>query len=210
MSKPPATRPSPPPPVARPGGGRPPERGGLLWELRRVHRRIVSLEEQVGDLYARAVAAARRSAAAVDAISPAAPGPRPAGGKLDAWAHPAAPGHEFKCAVATPRADGTVAVSLDGARAFLLPPHLGVLWLALAEDTGLSRDQAVGFKSLRDLSVRIGKLTGTRGPSPATINKYICRLRRWLASRGVDPAIVQANRRLGRRLTIRPPGCGER
>jgi hypothetical protein len=189
---------------------RAPGEGSLLWELRQIHKQLECLEERVGDLYARALAAARRGAAAAqppravtasDAVATACvvPAPRSAAAKPCCTS-----------VVAKPCADGSVWVRVEGSRPFLLPPHLGVLWLVLAEDTGLSRDEAVAFKSLRDLSVRIGKRAGGRGPSPGTINKYVCRLRRWLAARGVDPSIVQTNRRLGRRLAIRRGVSGER
>lgn len=189
-----------------------PEKGSLLWELRQVHKQLVRLEERVGDLYSRAIAEARRNVGGSVGSAPhaASAGAGVATGNAEAAMRSLSVGVRVRSAVAAQRGDGSVWVKVDDARPLLLPPHLGTLWLALAEDTGLSRDEAVAFKSLRALSVRIGKRTGMKGPSANTINKYVCRLRQSLAAHGVDPEIVQTSRRLGRRVAVRPGARGDR
>jgi len=107
---------------------------------------------------------------------------------------------------ASVRADGTVDVVI-GKKSFDLQPHLGALFLALAEDTGTSGDDGVGFKTMADLSLRIGKQTGGHAPSRDTLNKYIHKLRHVMAERaGLPDEIIQTNRRLGRRLAVRRSG----
>ena len=86
----------------------------------------------------------------------------------------------------------------------MLKPHLGGLFLALAEDTGVSDDEGVGFKSLDDLAVRAAKHTGGRVLPVASINKYIHRLRRELiAHAGLTSDVIQSRYRFGRRLAIK-------
>ena len=104
---------------------------------------------------------------------------------------------------ASVRADGTVDVVI-GKKHFDLQPHLGALFLALAEDTGTSADEGVGFKTMADLSLRIGKRTGGHAPSRDTLNKYIHKLRHVMAERaGLTDDVIQTNRRLGRRLAVK-------
>jgi hypothetical protein len=105
------------------------------------------------------------------------------------------------------RTDGSVVVALKGRRPFVLKPHLGAVFLALAEDTGTSTDEGVGFKTLDDLARRIAKQTARPCLSSATINKYVARLRKELVHRGVHDGAIQVSRRLGRRLALRktPP-----
>jgi hypothetical protein len=116
---------------------------------------------------------------------------------------PARPPEWIEQLEASVRADGTVDVVIDD-KHFDLQPHLGALFLALAEDTGSSGDDGVGFKTMADLSVRIGKRTGGHAPSRDTLNKYIHKLRHVIAERaGLPDDCIQTNRRLGRRLAVR-------
>ena len=214
MSPGPAQQPASPmvakPGRPSPGAGSPvqalpPEAGhprraaaNVLWELKQLHNLAIRLEERVGDLYwdVYGSQAHASSSGADDGRLRARGAGRPPLATV-AW---------VTKLTSQLRSDGSLLVSLNGKAPFPLQPHLGALLLALAEDTGLSRDEGVGFKTLRDLSVRIGKRTGGRGPSPETINKYVCKLRRKLSRAGAHADLIQTNRRLGRRLAIKRSG----
>jgi len=99
--------------------------------------------------------------------------------------------------------DGSVEIIVNGTR-IVLKPHLGALFLALAEDTGVSDDEGVGFKTLGALSARMAKLTGGRILPDETINKYVHRLRQDLVDvAGLTSDVIQSRHRLGRRLAVR-------
>jgi hypothetical protein len=99
--------------------------------------------------------------------------------------------------------DGSVEIIVNGKR-IMLKPHLAALFLALAEDTGVSDDEGVGFKSLDALSARMAKLTGGRILPNGTVNKYVHRLRQdLLALAGLTSDVIQSRYRLGRRLAIK-------
>lgn len=99
------------------------------------------------------------------------------------------------------RPGGSLLIVVNGRR-LCLKPHLAPLFLALAEDTGPSRDGGVAFKSLGDLAKRLGRRAGTL--SHETVNKYIFRLRRVLAQQaGLPPTVIETNVRLGRRLAVK-------
>ncbi len=105
--------------------------------------------------------------------------------------------------VARDRGDGVFIVSI-GAFRFQLPPYLAALLLALAEDTGSSPDEGVGFKPLGDLAIRISKHTGNRPLPDETINKYVYRLRTVLVRHaGLTRDAIQTHRAYGRRLAVR-------
>jgi hypothetical protein len=102
------------------------------------------------------------------------------------------------------RPDGSLVVFVNNRRPFKLQPHLGALLLALAEDTGLSDDEGVAFKTVGDLAIRMSKRLGTRRLSGDTVNKYVCKLRKELCRRaGLEADVIQTNRRLGRRLAVK-------
>jgi len=103
------------------------------------------------------------------------------------------------------RDDGTVDVVIDEKR-FSLQPHLGAVFLALAEDTG-GTDEGVGWKTTTDLCTRVSKRTGGPAPPRDRLNKYIHKLKRVLAERaGLTEDVIQTNRRLGRRLAVKRDG----
>ncbi len=117
---------------------------------------------------------------------------------------PNPPGHPARTWVTalsvTEHPGGALLVVANG-RKFRLQPHLASLFLALAEDTGPSRDGGVAFKSLGDLAKRLGARGGML--SNDTVNKYVFRLRRLLAERaGLPPTVIETNARLGRRLAV--------
>jgi len=180
---------------------RPPRRsvGDLLWELKQLHNIAVRLEERIGDLFWDLNHGLTHPPAA--GANNGGRGPRPGAGRT--LRSTTAPVAWVTKLTTHQRPDGSLLVSLNGKASFLLQPHLGALLLALAEDTGMSKDEGVGFKTLRDLSVRIGKHTGGRAPTPDTINKYVCKLRKQLCRTGLQSDIIQTHRRLGRRLAVR-------
>ncbi|MCX6538602.1 MAG: hypothetical protein NT151_06690 [Acidobacteria bacterium] len=190
----------PPAPLA--GSSRRPPRRSLvdvLWDLKQLYNIAVRLEERIDDLYWDLHD--RHTDAPASSANDGGRGPRPrASGTLRSTTAPVAWVSKL---TTKQRPDGSLVVSLNGQDPFLLQPHLGALLLALAEDTGLSRDEGVGFKTLRDLSVRIGKHTGGQAPNPDTINKYVCKLRKQLCQPGLQGDIIQTNRRLGRRLAVK-------
>lgn len=102
--------------------------------------------------------------------------------------------------------DGSLRVFVNNRRPFVLQPHLGALLLALAEDTGVSDDEGVGFKTVGDLAIRMSKRLETKRLSADTINKYVWKLRRELCRcAGLEAGIIQTHRRLGRRLALKRP-----
>lgn len=102
----------------------------------------------------------------------------------------------------TRRPDGSVEVIVNGVRV-VLKPYLGALFLALAEDAGVSDDEGVGFKTLEALALRMAEITHGRTLGDKTINKYVHRLRRVLIeTAGLTSDVIQSRHRLGRRLAI--------
>jgi len=172
--------------------------GDLLWELKQLHNIAVRLEERIDDLYWDLHHRLVTSPASVANDS----GRRHLGAKgtLRPNTMPVAWLESF---VARHKPDGSMLVTINAKGPFALQPHLGALLLALAEDTGLSRDEGVAFKTLRDLSTRIAKHTGERPLSPDTINKYIHKLRKVLSRVGLGGDLIQVHRRLGRRLAVK-------
>lgn len=100
---------------------------------------------------------------------------------------------------------GSVLVRVDGGREFELPPALGALLSALAKDTGPSGDGLVAWKSMDEIEFLLVKKLG-RKPSRHAIAQNVYRLREALFDRGgVNPHLVQTNRRLGLRFALRRP-----
>ncbi len=178
--------------------------GDLLWSLRKQMIFAGKLEEGLSGLY--------YSACDALGVEPGSRGWRPGEGFVRPSVPPAQPRPVAWLALkrTTRRADGSVRVAVKGRRAFVLKPHLAAVFLALAEDTGTSTDEGVGFKTLDDLSRRVAKQTARPCLSSATINKYVARLRKELVRRGIDARVVQVSRRFGRRLALRkkPPSWG--
>jgi len=101
------------------------------------------------------------------------------------------------------RADGMADIRIDGGKQFTLPPTLADLMTALSIDNGLSDDAFVGWKTLGE----IAEYLATRSGKPVTkraITQGVYRLRKELFDRGgVNPYLVQTNRRRGVRFALR-------
>jgi len=101
------------------------------------------------------------------------------------------------------RADGLSDVRIDGGKSFTLPPILADLLGALASDSGFSEDAFVGWKSVDEIVKHLSIQTG-KPVSKRALTQNIYRLRRELFSRGgVNPFLIQTNRRRGLRFALR-------
>lgn len=106
------------------------------------------------------------------------------------------------------RADGSAEVRVEGGPAFALAPVLGDLLAVLSLDGGQASDGLVGWKTLDEVAILLGKKTG-RPVRRHTATQHIYRLRRELFARGgVNPFLVQTHRRLGARFALRRAGAG--
>jgi hypothetical protein len=102
-----------------------------------------------------------------------------------------------------PRPDGMTDVLIDGGKQFSLPPALADLISALSVDTGVSDDALVGWKSVKEIAAWLSKQSG-RPVSKRAITQNVYRLRKELFERGgVNPYLVQTNRRRGLRFALR-------
>jgi hypothetical protein len=99
--------------------------------------------------------------------------------------------------------DGSAIVRIDGGKEFTLPPMLVDLMSALSIDNGQRDDAFVGWKTVMEVAEFLTKRSG----KPATkraITQNLYRLRRELFDRGgVNPYLVQTNRRRGLRFALR-------
>ena len=101
------------------------------------------------------------------------------------------------------RADGLAEVRIDDGQPFTLPPVLADLLYILAVDTGLTTDELIGWKSLDEVAILLGKNEGRKLARHA-VTQSIYRLRRELFNRGgINPFLVQTNRRRGVRFALK-------
>jgi len=101
------------------------------------------------------------------------------------------------------RPDGMATVRIDGGKQFTLPPMLADLITALSIDNGKADDPFVGWKSIKEVAEYLTKQTG-RPVSKRAITQNLYRLRKELFDRGgVNPYLVQTNRRRGMRFALR-------
>lgn len=101
--------------------------------------------------------------------------------------------------------DGAAEVRVDGGKAFRLPAGLGELLEILTLDSGRSDDGLVGWKSLDEVAILLGKRHGTPVLRHAA-TQLVYRLRRELFARGaVNPYLVQSSRQRGVRVALRRP-----
>lgn len=101
------------------------------------------------------------------------------------------------------RPDGMATVRIDGGKQFTLPPALADLITALSIDNGKADDAFVGWKSIKEVAEYLTKQTG-RPVGKRAITQSLYRLRKELFDRGgVNPYLVQTNRRRGMRFALR-------
>jgi hypothetical protein len=98
-------------------------------------------------------------------------------------------------------ADGSAVVWIDG-RGFTLSPTLTDLLMVLCEDTGRSPDGFIGWKSINEVARSLKKKTGRRFTNHA-LTQNVHRLRQLLLKAGLNPDLVQTNRRCGLRFALR-------
>jgi hypothetical protein len=102
-----------------------------------------------------------------------------------------------------PRPDGMADIRIDGGKRFTLPPALADLLTVLSIDNGLSEDSLVGWKSVTEIAEYLGKQSG-KPVTKRAITQSVYRLRKELFDRGgVNPYLVQTNRRRGIRFALR-------
>lgn len=102
-----------------------------------------------------------------------------------------------------PRPDGTADVRVDGGKQFNLPPNLADLMTALSIDNGAGDDGFVGWKTSKEIAEYLAKQSG-KSVSKRAITQIVYRLRKELFDRGgVNPYLVQTNRRRGFRFALR-------
>jgi hypothetical protein len=102
-----------------------------------------------------------------------------------------------------PRPDGMADIRIDGGKRFTLPPALADLMTALSIDNGLSEDSLVGWKSVKEIAEYLSKQSG-KPVTRRAITQSVYRLRKELFDRGgVNPYLVQTNRRRGIRFALR-------
>jgi len=173
--------------------------GDLTWHLEKVARAASRLEERLDALAWKTRRAVAESGVTQRGCQPCRPKP------THTWHTPDVGPVVWIARLKTEqRPDGSLIVFVNNRRPFALQPHLGALLLALAEDTGVSDDEGVGFKTVGDLAIRMSKRLGTPRLSGDTVNKYVCKLRKELCRRaGLEADVIQTNRRLGRRLAVR-------
>lgn len=101
------------------------------------------------------------------------------------------------------RPDGMADIRIDGGKQFTLPPTLADLMNALSIDNGLSDDAFVGWKTVKEIAAYLTKQSG-KPVSKRAITQNVYRLRKELFDRGgVNPYLVQTNRRRGVRFALR-------
>jgi len=101
------------------------------------------------------------------------------------------------------RPDGMADVRIDGGKSFTLPPTLADLITALSIDNGQCEDAFVGWKTIREVADYLSRQT-YRPVTKRAITQNIYRLRRELFDRGgVNPYLIQTNRRRGIRFALR-------
>jgi hypothetical protein len=101
------------------------------------------------------------------------------------------------------RPDGMADIRIDGGKQFTLPPTLADLMTALSIDNGLSDDAFVGWKTVKEIAEYLARQAG-RPVTKRAITQNVYRLRKELFDRGgVNPYLVQTNRRRGVRFALR-------
>jgi hypothetical protein len=102
-----------------------------------------------------------------------------------------------------PRSDGLADVRIEKGKVFTLPPVLADLLYVLAVDSGRASDNLVGFKTLAEVTILLHKKAGKEF-TRRSVTQNIFRLRNELRRRGgINPFLIQTNRRLGFRFALR-------
>lgn len=101
------------------------------------------------------------------------------------------------------RPDGMSDIRIDGGKQFTLPPTLADLMTALSIDNGAGDGGFVGWKTLKEIADYLAGQSG-KPVSKRAVTQNVYRLRKELFDRGgVNPYLVQTNRRRGFRFALR-------
>jgi DNA-binding response OmpR family regulator len=104
------------------------------------------------------------------------------------------------------RSDGLSDVRIDAGKKFNLPPALADLLSILSLNGGTSDDRLVGWKTIDEVAILLGKRSSRRF-SRHTVTQSIYRLRKELFNRGgANPYLIQTNRRRGVRFALKQKG----
>jgi hypothetical protein len=102
-----------------------------------------------------------------------------------------------------PRSDGLSDVRIDAGKSFSLPPLLADLLSVLSLNGATSDDKLVGWKTIDEVAILLGKRSSRRFSRHA-VTQSIYRLRKELFNRGgANPYLVQTNRRRGVRFALK-------
>jgi hypothetical protein len=102
-----------------------------------------------------------------------------------------------------PRSDGLSDVRIDAGKRFSLPPILADLLSVLSLNGAASDDGLVGWKTIDEIAILLGKRSSRRFSRHA-VTQSIYRLRKELFNRGgANPYLVQTNRRRGVRFALK-------
>jgi hypothetical protein len=105
-----------------------------------------------------------------------------------------------------PRSDGFSDVRIDAGKSFALPPMLADLLAVLSLTGAASDDGLVGWKTIDEVAILLGKRSSRRFSRHA-VTQSIYRLRKELFNRGgANPYLIQTNRRRGVRFALRQKG----
>jgi DNA-binding response OmpR family regulator len=100
-----------------------------------------------------------------------------------------------------PRHDGSAVAQIDGVD-IPLPQNVAALLDVLMADRGVASDRLVGWKTVADIQAALKE--STKQPhSKAAVKELVYRLRGLLERHGESRLLVQNNRRLGYRFTVR-------
>ena len=191
------------------GTKQPPDLLGRIRDLARRHRTLVSRISSA-ELLADSIALElRRIEECLEAC--ASPAPARDYEKSSSEKEAAQAGEQLRRVAETgagrleikPRADGPCEVRVDGGKQFLLPPLLADLLSGLSIEGAFAGDGLVGWKTLDEVAILLAKKTG-RKFGRHTVTQNIYRLRKEMFGRGgVNPYLVQTNRRRGARFALR-------
>ena len=99
--------------------------------------------------------------------------------------------------------DGSATVSIDGSEEFHLSTNLAALLAILVDDSGTSNDSIVGWKTFKEIRLRLDEKYGKKMPSKHALQNGMYQLRNELERRGFSRRLIQCVRGLGCRFALR-------
>ena len=104
--------------------------------------------------------------------------------------------------------DGSAMVSVNHGEAFHLAPLLAALLAILASKTGDDGGPLVGWKTRKEVLVRLAKKFGRKRQARA-LNQLVYRLRNELEAQGVNRYLLQTKSRAGLRFALQLPAVAD-